>query len=45
MAPCNSPADRFSDRFSMVLVLSTVVGGATLMAGAAVVLLMMLTHF
>jgi hypothetical protein len=40
MAPANPPADRFS----MILVLSTVVGGAVLMAGAAVVFLMMVTH-
>ena len=41
MAPANPPADRLS----MILVLSTAVCGAALMAGAAVVLLMMLTHF
>jgi hypothetical protein len=37
----NHPAN---DRFSMALVLGTVLGGAVLMAGAAMVLLMMLTH-
>ena len=45
MGPVNPPADRVSDRVSMILVLGTAVGGAALMAGAAIVLLMMLTHF
>jgi hypothetical protein len=37
-----TPAD--TDRFSAVLVLGTVLGGAVLMAGAAMVLLLMTTH-
>jgi hypothetical protein len=40
-----TPSNPQADRFSMILVLGTVVGGATLVAGAAVVLLIMLTHF
>jgi hypothetical protein len=41
MTPGNPPADRFW----MILVIGIVVGGASLMAGAAVVFLMMVTHF
>jgi len=44
MTPSTLSTDRFSDRFSMILVLGTVVGGAALMAGAAVLFLMMVTH-
>jgi hypothetical protein len=33
-----------TERFSAVLVLGTVLGGAVLMAGAAMVLLLMTTH-
>jgi hypothetical protein len=33
------------DRFSMLLILGTVISGAAVMAGAAVVFLMMVTHF
>jgi len=40
-----TPGNAQIDRFSMALVLSTVVAGAALMAGAAVIFLMMLTHF
>jgi hypothetical protein len=40
-----TPSNPLADRFSMMLVLGTVVAGAALTAGAAVVLLMMLTHF
>jgi hypothetical protein len=40
-----APGNPAVDRLSMILVLSTVVGGAVLMAGAAVLFLMMMTHF
>jgi hypothetical protein len=45
MGACVTPSNAREDRFSMILVLGTVVGGAVVMAGAAVVFLMMLTHF
>jgi hypothetical protein len=39
-----TPGNVQTDRFSMALVLSTAVAGAVLMAGAAVVFLLMMTH-
>jgi hypothetical protein len=40
-----TPTSSETERLSMVLVLGTVLGGAVLMAGSAMVLLMMMTHF